>query len=133
MANRRRDHQDIENAGILGYAEEMSRADQYAMTGLAQRRKDIVDEVEESRYYVVLMAYDFQLLLKHKERKLLWQTRYSIPERRNDFAKELAAMTQSASRYFGQDSNGLLRKPLPATTITLGELKSLGVEPNSKK
>jgi hypothetical protein len=92
-----------------------------------------VDEVEESRYYVVLIAYDFQLLQKHKQRKMLWQTRYSIPERRHDFSKELAAMTQSASRFFGQDSGGLVRKPLPATNVTLGELKTIRVEPDSKK
>jgi len=133
MANRQRDRQNSENAAILGYAEEMKRVDGYVMTAFEQQRRDIVDEVEESRYYVVLLAYDFQTLLKHKERKLLWQTRYSIPERRNDFGKQLAAMIQSASRYFGQDSHGLLRKPLPATTVTLGELKTLGVESESKK
>jgi len=133
MANHRRDRLNSENAAILGYADEMKQADGYAMTALEQRRKDIVDEVEESRYYVILMAYDFQLLMKHKERKLLWQTRYSIPERRHDFGRELAAMTQSASRFFGQDTHGLLRKPLPATNVILGQLKAIGVEPESKK
>lgn len=103
------------------------------MTALGQRRQDVVDEVEESRYYVVLLAYDFQSLLERKERKLLWETRFSIPERRNEFDKQLAAMAQSASRYFGQDSQGLLRKPLPATNVTFGELKVIGVEPEAKK
>ena len=132
-ANRQRDHQNMENAMILGYLDEIKRVDTYKLTALSQRRQDVVDEVEESRYYVVLLAYDFRSLLVRKERKLLWETRFSIPERRNEFNKQLAAMAQSASRYFGQDSQGLLRKPLPATNVTFGELKVIGVEPEAKK
>lgn len=126
MANRMRDRQNLENAATLGYLDELKRVQDYRMTAFNQRRQDIVDEVEESRYYVVLLAYDFQLLRKHKQRKLLWQTRFSIRERRNDFAKQLSAMTQSASRFFGQDSGGLVRKPLLNGHVDLGETKSLG-------
>jgi len=133
MANRQRDRQNLDNAAILGYLNELRRVDGYEMTALGQRRRDVVDEVEESRYYVVLLAYDFELLQKQKQRKLLWQTRYSIPERRNDFRKQLAAMTQTASRYFGRNSDGLQRKPLPATRVDLGELKTIGVEPEPAK
>jgi hypothetical protein len=93
----------------------------------------MIDEVEESRYYVVLLAYDFQILRKSKERKLLWETRFSIPERGNDFSKELEAMAKSAARYFGRDSQGLLRKPLPKTSVKLGELQVIGTEPDPKK
>ncbi len=128
MANRQRDRQNAENAMILGYLTELKRVDSYQMTPLAQRRLDVLSEVEESRYYVVLMAYDFQTILKHKERKLLWETRFSIRERHNDFEKQLAAMAQSAAHFFGQDSGGLLRKPMPAVQVEMGELKSLGPE-----
>ena len=41
-------------------------------------------------------------------------------------------MSHYASRYFGQSSNGLLRKPLPKESIRLDELKILGVEPDTK-
>lgn len=133
MANRQRDRLNRQNAIILGYADEIQRVDGYEMTALAGRRRDVVAEVEESRYYVVLLAYDFQLLQKHKQRKMLWQTRYSIPERRNDFSKQLAAMTRTASHYFGQSSAGLQRKPLPNTRVELGELKTIGVESDTRK
>jgi hypothetical protein len=132
MANRQRDRQDFENASLLGYFPEMKRLEGFEQTPLNRRRQDVVDEVEESRYFVVLMAYDFQMLLQHKQRKLLWETRFSIRESRNDFSRQLAAMAQSASRYFGQDSQGLARKPLGEGRVDFGELKVLGIVPEKK-
>ena len=132
-ANRQRDRQDTENASILGYVHEMKRVEGFQMSAaLRQRRQDILDEVEESRYYVVLMAYDFQELLKNKQKKLLWETRFSIRQRRNDFSKELAAMVESAARYFGENSYGLKRKSLREEHVNLGELKIIRVEPGKK-
>jgi hypothetical protein len=133
-ANRLRDRQNVENARILGFLPELVRVDAYRGTPLnAFLRQDVVDDVEESRYFVVLLAYDFQTLWKHKHRKLLWETRFSIRERHNDFSRALAAMAQNASRYFGEDSHGLVRKRLPDTYITFGEPKVLGYEPATRK
>ena len=58
---------------------------------------------EESRYFGVLLAHDFQAINRQKQRKLLWETRFSLRERRNDFSLQLAAMAQSASRYLGEE------------------------------
>lgn len=122
MANQQRDRQNIRNAAILGYLPEMQRVSAYRMTALDSRRRDVVGEVEESRYYVVLLAYDFRTLRRHKQRKLLWETRFSIPERGRDFSRELAAMAQAASRSFGQDSGGLKRTTLREGTVHMGDL-----------
>ena len=132
MANRQCDRQDRANAAVLGYANEMKRLDAYRTSALNLRRQDLVDEVEESRYYVVLLAYDFQTLWRHKQRRLLWETRFSIRERRHDFGGELAAMAQEASHYFGQDSHGLIHEHLPETVVSVGEPKVLGYEPEPK-
>ena len=99
------------------------------MTALRFRRRDLIDELEENRYFVVLMAYDFQLQWKQKKHKLLWETRFSIQEHRNDFKLALPTMAQEASRYFGQDSHGLVRRPLPEGHVTLGEPKVIEVMP----
>jgi hypothetical protein len=132
MANRQRDRQNWENAAILGYLDEMKDMEGLQLTALNHRRQDVIDEVEESRYYVVLMAYDFQLLLHQKQKKLLWETRFSIRQRRNDFSKELAAMAESASRFFGQNSDGLQHKTMRDAHVDLGELKIIRVEPDKK-
>ena len=46
--------------------------------------------------------------------------------------KQLEAMAENASQYFGQDTQGLIRKPLPEGNVKVGELKVLGVEPEKK-
>jgi hypothetical protein len=134
MANGLRDRQDLENAKVLGYLPEMARLESFRGTVFNSfLRQDVVADVEENRYFVVLLVYDFQTLWKHKQRKLLWETRFSLPERRNDFSKALAAMVANASRYFGQDSHGLIRKRLPDVNVTIGDPKFLGYEPETKQ
>jgi len=113
MDNRMRDHLDYTNAQMLGYDSENLIGTEYGAaikyTALRYHREDLVSEIEQNRYFVVLMAYDFQLMWKQKKHKLLWETRFSVRQASNDFGKDLPAMAQ----YFGQDSNGLVRKPVP--------------------
>ncbi len=123
---------DLQNGAMMGYDSVLRTANGLEHTALEMRRNDLFDELENNRYFVVLMAYDFQLLWKEKKHKLLWETRFSIAQRHNDFDRQLAAMAESASRYFGRDSHGLQRKPLPETSVNLGELKILGIEPEKK-
>ncbi len=132
MANRRRDRTNAENAMVLGYLPDLRRTDGYQGTALGFIRGDIVDDVEESRYFVVLLAYDFQLLWKQKQRKLLWEARFSLPERRNEFDKALLVMAQQASRFFGEDSHGLVRRRLPDVNVIIGNPKFLEFEPGAK-
>jgi hypothetical protein len=123
--DRVRQQQDAKNASLLGYDGEWDQANAYKGTPLEFRRKELVSELEEGRYFVVLMAYDFQLMWKEKKPKLLWEARYSIRDRGNDFEKQLAAMTQEASKYFGRNSGGLIRKELPEGHVEIGEQKIL--------
>jgi hypothetical protein len=85
------------------------------------RRNDLVAEIEDNRYFVVLMAYDFQLMWKQKKHKLLWETRFSIREKQNQFDRALPQMAEYASRYFGQDSHGLLHTGVPDGKVELGD------------
>ena len=133
MANRARDRKNAENAMLVGYLPELQRTDGYQGTALGFIRRDLVDDVEESRYFVVLLAYDFQLLWKQKQRKLLWEARFSIPERRNDFHQALAAMAREASRYYGQDSHGLIRQRLHDVNVIVGNPKFEGYEATPTK
>jgi hypothetical protein len=75
---------------------------------------------------VIIMAYDFQKMWKQKQHKLLWETRFSIQQRGVEFDRQLPAMAMNASRFFGQDSHGLIRKDLPLGHVDIGELKTMG-------
>jgi hypothetical protein len=123
--DRSRDLLDAQNASMLGYDALWDKADGYKGTPLEFRRRELVNELEDERYFVVLMAYDFQMMWKEKRPKLLWETRYSIRARGNDFSRALEAMTQDAAQYFGRNSGGLLRERLPDGHVDIGEQKVL--------
>jgi hypothetical protein len=78
---------------------------------------------------VILRAFDFQSAWKGKKLKLLWETRFSLSQRRHDFGKDLPRMAQAASQYFGQASNGLVQTPIPLGRVDIGNVRSLGTEP----
>jgi len=129
--NRARDEQDRRTAALLGYGtwwNEYAGID-HAGTAINQRWQDMIDELEEYRYFVILMAYDFQLMWKEKKHRLLWETRFSISEHHTRFDAQLAAMALDASRYFGQNSGGLIHTSEPMGRVEIGEVKSLGVVP----
>jgi hypothetical protein len=108
------------NAGILGYTDELNRANSTALS-LWYQRDDIDQELDSSRYFVVLMAYDFQTMWKEKKHKLVWEARFSVREQGNDFTRALPAMAEYASQYFGRDSHGLLRTHVPDGRIDVGD------------
>ena len=119
---------DAQNAVILGY--DSAIADAQPHPGLIHqlKRDDLIDDISQSRYFVVLMAYDFQALWKEKKHKLLWESRFSIREQGNDFKSLLPAMAKYASQYFGQDTQGVIRRPLPEGKVEVGAPQYLGTE-----
>ena len=88
---------------------------------------DLMEELESSRYFVILQAYDFQKAWKEKTRKILWTTRFSIRAKGRQFDKELWQMAMASSRIMGSDTKGLARN-LEMPRVEFGELEYLGVE-----
>jgi hypothetical protein len=129
MENRRRNKLNAQNASMLGYDSWWESTQGFENTPFNSRRQDMIDELEDQRYFVVLMAYDFQLMWKQKKRKLLWETRFSISGRHSEFDQQLAVMAQDASRFFGRDSHGLVHRSSRDGHVDLGDTKYLGVVP----
>jgi len=128
--NRMRDLTNRRNAMMLGYDSWWEAVyDAPNGSALELRKRDMLNELESDLYFVVLMAYDFQLLWKEKRHKLLWETRFSIDERHNEFDRQLARMALDASKYFGRDSKGLTHELLPEGRVDIGEVKNLGAVP----
>lgn len=124
MVNHQRDRTDFANALMLGYDSPgligTERGNYVRGTAWGIDRDDLYEDIEENRYFVVLMAYDFPLLWKQKKHKLLWETRFSVRERNNQFDKALPAMAQYASKFFGVPSDGLVRERFPAGNVEVG-------------
>ncbi len=119
------------NARMLGYDSWWAETAQFDGTPREYRRRDMMDELEARRYFVVLMAYDFQMMWRQRKAKLLWETRFSIREKGNDFSRELPAMAGSAAAFFGNDSGKLIHKPLPEGHVEVGTIKELAYSPRN--
>jgi hypothetical protein len=121
-----RDMLEGRNARILGYTDALERAYFAPHMSFAQ---DTRAELGNSRYYVVLQAYDFKTAVKEKKLKPLWITRLSVGES-GDFAPVLEQMVWGAVRYFGQDTGGLKRhEPTLNATVKLGPLEVVEIVP----
>lgn len=133
LMNRARDQANEANANLLGYTREINRRNDITRyVGLGTDFDDLIGDLEEARYYVVIGAYDFQEVLKGRH-KLLWSTRVSIREQGNRFDAFLPTMFANASDYLGRESKRLVRQYQRATTVELGELKMLGIVGESDK
>jgi hypothetical protein len=115
---------DAKSANLLGYTDEI-----YRTPAMDPNMRTLRDEVETDRYYVVLLAYDYQIARISGKHLLLWETRFSIPEPGNDFKKAFPMMASIAAKYFGQNSNGLVHHNLEEGHVEIGEPKSLGTLP----
>jgi hypothetical protein len=134
IENNLRDQADYANVRLLGYDSWWDATSNDAKgTPLALERQDLINEIELNHYFVVLMAYDFQLLWKDKKHKLLWEARFSIRQRNHQFNNDLAAIAQYASQFFGEDSGGLVRKEIPVGHVEIGTLKTVDENEAPKK
>jgi len=124
MVNQERAREDFTNAMMIGYDTAGLIGTEHGLfvrgTAFNWERQDLVNEIEENRYFVVLMAYDFPLLWGKKQHKLLWETRFSVSEVHNQFDKALPLMARYASQYFGEPSNGLVRTRVPNGQVDIG-------------
>ena len=125
--DRVRDQLNQRNARVLGYLDDLADSnDIRRWAGGGDRYTDLITDVEESRYYIVVSAYDFPELLKTKKQKLLWQTRVSVRSPGNTFDDSFVAMLKTAAPYFGRESGKLVRREESKGTVELGDLKFLG-------
>lgn len=66
--------------------------------------------LREARYFVVVLAYDYQLLTKTGEKKLLWSTRYNIRSAGQSYEAAIKDMNLVAGDFFGKNFKKLTRK-----------------------
>jgi hypothetical protein len=134
--NQLRDQVNEHNARILGYLDDLADAnDIRRWAGGGDRYTDLITDVEESRYYIVISAYDFRDLTERNKKNLLWQTRVSVRSPGNRFDDSYVAMLKGASKYFGLDSGRLIKGEESKGAVELGDLKFLGesIEPAPAK
>ena len=80
--------------------------------------------LKEARYFVVVLAYDYQLLTKTGEKKLLWSTRYNIRSAGQSYEAAIKDMNLIAGDFFGKNFKKLTRKRQDDNSrVEMGEIE----------
>ena len=133
MDNRARRLDDERNAVLLGYMQDVNQVDDIRRdVGFGDAYDDLMTDVEEARYYVIVEAYDFRATVREKRPTLQWITRISIRSPGTNFGDKVAGMLANASRYFGQASGHLVREKEKEGQVTIGESKVVNEAPHAE-
>ena len=101
----------------------------YMQSTPSWERESLETQLTESRYFVILMAYDLPLL-KQGKTKLLWSTRYSIRAVGQSFDQAIKDMNLVAADYFGKNLKGLNKtRVTDKSRVEFGEIEVIGQEP----
>lgn len=129
LFNKARDQANERNAKLLGYMQDINAANGIQrFAGGGTLYADLIGDIEEPRYYVIISAYDFKQTVREKKPKLQWVTRVSIRTPGNSFEGRMATMVGNASRYFGRESGRLVRQYERTGTVEIGEATVVGTE-----
>jgi hypothetical protein len=149
------------NARLLGYTDALNREMNHSWAyqdGLSAKAESYLADLNQERYFVVLMAYDFRELRRsHRAddaraamgspqfaattttalRKSdsapnpLWSLRMNIRADGNNFSEALPAMSAIAAEYFGKQMDGLATAQTSVGVnghVEIGETRVLGVK-----
>jgi hypothetical protein len=115
------------NARLLGFSEDL-RKDQRTLFGTpvgTMLRSMLTDE----RYFVVLLAYDYQALVREQKRKLLWSARLSMQSPGMNFREGIVSMSTVGGTVFGHqtDSVEVKRSSERSTKVEIGPVRVLSM------
>jgi len=91
---------------------------------------DLRVEMEDERYFIILMAYDYSKLRQTKEKELLWTTRFSLPAVGTNFVDAYPALARAARNYYGTslEEYAKSRTHFGTGSVDIGTLETVGVE-----
>ena len=115
------------NAVLLGYASTLRHARRFSMATAEER--DLSAELNEERYFVVLMAYDRHSMAKGQKSHLLWSTRLSVRSPGRNFLEAMPELSRAGAEVFGHQLDNLVRvneRQLREGHVTLREMQILG-------
>lgn len=123
----------LRNAALLGYRRALDRLSRKPMP--TPEEVALRTELSEERYFVVLMAYDYQFMRREKKPKLLWVTRLSMRGPGNNFTEALPTLALAGAEAYGRSLADLQRVRVNdrKVEVILSDLKILGVAEPAKE
>lgn len=110
-----------QNAALIGFNRALERP-----SLMVQEEMELQEMLREERYFLVLLAYDWQKLRETGEKDLVWSTRFSMDAVRVNFDDAHLALSRAASNYFGTNTDGKLGKVktfVGSGEVTTGDLE----------
>jgi hypothetical protein len=99
------------NAVLLGYKRSLDKERHKAMSSTDEMTMSL--DLAEERYFIVLMACDFQRMKKDHRSSVLWGTRLSVRSPGNNFTEAMPALVTAGADVFGRQLDDLVRVKVP--------------------
>ena len=119
------------NSSLLGYKPTLQKEQSKVVVSAAEMTMN--EELNEERYFVIVMAYDYQYMKKEHKSKLLWTTRISVRSPGNNFTEAIPALAEAGAKVYGKQVDGLLRvnPGERGGRVDYGDLKVMGTVENT--
>ena len=114
-------YREQDNAKLIGFDRALMRRD----LGI-QESIELQEMLKEERYFLILSAFDLNLLRETGEKRMVWSTRFSMDAVKVGFDDAHFALSRAASGYFGTNLDGDLGKVSTFAgpgEVTTGELR----------
>jgi hypothetical protein len=117
------------NAGNAYYkAQLLGMEEAFGSKGTRYDEERLKRMIDEERYFIILMAYDYKKV-KEGEEVLLWRTRYSMRALGQSFTVAIGQMNDIAGDYFGDNMKGLITKRFDdKSDVKMGEVEVIDSE-----
>ncbi len=109
------------NAALLGFERQLNKRN---LTRIEEF--DLRTDLEDDRYFIIVMAYDCQKLLNESELLLQWSTRFSVRSPGTNFEEAHFALSRAGAPYFGKHLDDLGREKVPFgrdVEVDIGDLE----------
>lgn len=119
------------NAILLGYERKLEKERRELAPTAAEIT--MTNELNEERYFVIVIAYDNRMVKKDTKARILWITRLSIRSPGNNFTGALPVLSKAGSEVFGRQVDDLIKVKVsdPRGTVKLHELEIKGTVPET--
>ncbi len=109
-----------ENANLLGFSRQLRKPN---LT--PSEEYDLLSDLDEERYFIIVMAYDLHALRETHKFVFQWSTRFSMRSPGTNFEEAHLALSRAGAPYFGTHLDNLAQETAKFgnTDVKIGELE----------
>lgn len=118
-------------AGLLGYTSELRNLSEKIY--LTEEGKTLQANMDEERYFIIVVAFDMKQLLQFHHRRMLWSAHLSMRAPGTNFVAAVPHMGEAASTLYGKSNDNVqtiyVEPGFQRADVHIGPIDVLGTEP----